>query len=491
MMPMTRVSAPASNLIDYWNQARLHAAAAKSTSVRPAPGIVSWRSALEDVLEVGYGLQAQPRFLAGSWQQVRWRTTPSAGALYPFEVIATILGDGSYLWDVEKGHLVPCDLPPLRRDGLAGAGLATRPGQRLEALLTFVARPWLSMKKYFSRGYAYCHLDVGHTATNLALYTAALGHDPILHLRFSRAFLAEHLKLEGLCREPLAVLSFSTAEPPLDPPPAAEALPPVLRLELPGEREIASWESLQGVLSFDFDLQPPGEPAGLEVLHREDAAAGALLPLPDGRPPLSSAAEWRSAILGRRSAKGFRDEPVSVEQIGDLLGALRGEGLAADCAGENAVQLGVRLVARRVDGLTGVFSYDPGSHALRPIDGQPGDPRPACMQQGLAGNAAALLIFHAPMLRLIERNGYSAFAEAHFRAAELGQRLHLAATRLGTLGITCIGGFDGEECAALARLDPGEEVVYVVLAGISDDSVFKHDRLHLAYSHGHSTTLED
>ncbi|HYG64939.1 MAG TPA: hypothetical protein VEL74_20320, partial [Thermoanaerobaculia bacterium] len=255
MIPATRSSASASNLVDYWNEARLRVASATSSSVRPAPRIVPWRAALEDVLKVGYGVQAQPRFLAGAWQEVRWRTTPSAGALYPFEVIATVIGEGSYLWDVEKGHLVPCDAPPLAREELAEAGLVTRPGDRLEALLTFVARPWLSMKKYRLRGYGYCHLDVGHTATNLALYTAALGHDPVLHLRFSRTFLMEHLKLEGLCREPLAVLSFAAADAGGEPnPPVApesEVRLPMTGLELPGESERRSWESLQGVLSFD------------------------------------------------------------------------------------------------------------------------------------------------------------------------------------------------------------------------------------------------
>jgi hypothetical protein len=92
----------------FWNAARLRADDAKSTSVRPAPGIVSWRAALEDVLNVGYGLQTQCRFVDGAWQQVRWRTTPSAGALYPFEVIACIVGQGSYLWDVQSGRLCDC-----------------------------------------------------------------------------------------------------------------------------------------------------------------------------------------------------------------------------------------------------------------------------------------------------------------------------------------------------------------------------------------------
>lgn len=493
MIPVARTSAPAKNLVNYWNESRLHADLAKSASVRPAPGFVPWRSALEDVLKVGYGIQAQPRFVAGAWEQIRWRTTPSAGALYPFEVIATVVGEGSYLWDIERGHLIPYGVPPLLREELSRAGLATRPGHGIEALLTFVARPWRSMKKYGLRGYAYSHLDVGHTATNLALYTAALGHSPVLHLRFSRPFVTEHLKLEGLCREPLAVLSFASAGPDSVPLPdlTAETDPcnPPVSLELPNEKELASWESLQGVLSFDFSLQAPQDPSGARLLvEPEEVPDRPALRLPDGRPPLSAAAEWRSAILGRRSAKGFRKDSLSVEQIAELLGALRAEGLTSDCSGDGSARFGVRLVARNVDGLSGVFAYSPETHALHPIDERADDPRPACMRQELAGDAAALVILHAPLSRLLDQHGYSAFAELQFRAAELGQRLHLSAARLGpAMGMTCIGGFDGEQCGVLARLGADEETLYVILLGIRDESAFKYDRLSVAFSHGFTT----
>ncbi len=495
MIPVARRTAPTANLVQYWHHARLRVALAKSTSVRPAPQIVPWHAALEDILKVGYGLQVQPRFLAGAWQQVRWRTTPSAGALYPFEVIACVIGKGSYLWEVDKGHLAPCALPVLRRDDLAAAGLITLAGQRVEALLVFVARPWLSMKKYFLRGYAYCHLDVGHTAANLALYTAALGHHPTLHLRFSRAELAERLALDGLCREPLALLSFAGAEtggePPADGAPGAEEQGPAVLLDMPAERELANWDSLQGILSFEHGPAPAEPPGRAELLRPEPVEAAGLVLLPPELPPLAAPAEWRSAILHRRSAKGFRDVAVPLAPIGELLGALRGLGLTADCFRQGGAQLGIRLIARNVRGLAGVFSYAPAAHALRQIAAQAGDTLPACMRQGLAGSAAAMLVVHAPVCRLLEEHGYSAFAELHFRAAEIGQRLHLAATRLGALGVTCIGGFDGDECAALARLDAGEDVLYVVLAGIYDDSVFKHDRLAVALSHGHAATLED
>jgi hypothetical protein len=490
--PRTRLHAAAQRLVSYWNDARLRAAQAKSGSVRHAPGAVSWRDALEDVLRIGYGLQAQSRFVAGAWERVRWRTTPSAGALYPYEVIASVVGEASYLWDIETGRLLPSCLPPLTRDDLAAADLVTTPGQHLDALLILVARPWLSMKKYNLRGYTYCHLDAGHVAANLGLYTQALGFPPTLHLRFSHATLADRLKLGALCREPLAVLSFASAGPASDPQSAYD--PEARGLEPPEEKEILNWESLHGLIPLDSQLEPPLPPSGAALLQEpQEIPEEGILPLPAGRPQPSAAGEWRAAILGRRSAKGFRDAPLNVVQIGELLAALRTESLAADCPPEPAARLGVRLVARNVDGLGGgVYAYAPRSHALYRIDTQADDdPRPACMQQDIAGKAAALLILHAPIQQLLDEQGYSGFTELLFHVSEVGQRLHLAAARLGAVGMTCVGGFDGEESAALARLAGDEEVAYVILLGISDDAAFKHDRLRVAFSHGQTSTLED
>lgn len=482
-----RSAAPARKLVTYWDEARLHVAHAKSTSVRPAPGRVPWRAALEDVLKVGYGVQTQTRFVAGAWELIRWRTTPSAGALYPYEVLATVVGEASYLWDIEQARLVPSDLPPLTRDDLASAGFLTNPGQHLEAVLVFLARPWLSMKKYQRRGYAYCHLDVGHLAANLAIYTSALGHTPTLHLRFSRSVLTDHLRLHGLCREPLASLSFtSNAAPIAAQEPAAVSA--TTSLEVPDAREIGNWESLGGLISLNFELEPPCAPACSTLLREpEGVDERAFLPLADGDSQPSSPKDWRSAILARRSAKGFLDEPLKVAQVSALLGSLRSADLPADCFSSGFPRLGVRLIARNVDGLSGVFAYASDRHALVQISEQAGDPRPACMQQEIAGNVAALLIFHAPVFHLLAEQGYSAFTELHFHAAQLGQRLHLSAARIGILGMTCIGGFDGEECASLARLDAEDEPVYVVLLGIPDESAFKGDRLRVAYSHGYTT----
>jgi SagB-type dehydrogenase family enzyme len=499
MQLLVRTTPTQSRLADFWNEARLSADEAISASVRPAPGIVPWRAAIEDILKVGYGLQSQSRFVSGAWERVRWRTVPSAGALYPFEIITCVAGEGFYSWDIDTGRLVPLGIAPLGRDELAGAGLATAPGHRLDALLVLLARPWLSMKKYRLRGYGYCHLDVGHLASNLTAYTAALGLNPTLHLRFSRRFLAERLRLEGLCREPLAVVSFASSGPGLATGPDAEAGGRATSLDRPDANETANWALLQaqGLLSFDWKLEPPSPPTCSTLLREPKMTREVIpaipLPPPTSRSQPSNAKEWRSAILSRRSAKGFRREPITAGQIGELLGALRADCLPEDCfpkgSADGSTRLGVRLIARNVEGLSGVYAYDPRGHALLPLAPDAEDPRPACMKQELAGNASALLVLHAPLFHLFEQLGYSAFTELLFHAGQLGQRLHLAAARLDTLGITCIGGFDGERCAALAHLSPGEETVYVILLGIPDESAFKHDRLSIAFSHGHATVL--
>jgi hypothetical protein len=259
-----------------------------------------------------------------------------------------------------------------------------------------------------------------------------------------------------------------------------------MMLERPTASEIDAWESLRGMLSFDVPIDAPEGPASTPLLiepanPRDDH----VLPLADGLSTPATGAECRSAILARRSAKGFVDHPLSVAQIGRVLGVLRAPGLRADGSPAGPPSLGLRVIARRVDGLSGVFAYSRQRHALYQIDRCVGDVQLACMKQGIAGTGAALLLFHAPRAHLL--SSYSAFGELHCHAAQLGQRLHLAVASLTGIGMTCIGGFDGVRCAELARLDPGDEAIYVVLLGVPDESAIKLDRLHVASSHGYTT----
>src|SRR2546430_11376254 len=92
---------------------------------------------------------------------------------------------------------------------------------------------------------------------------------------------------------------------------------------------------------------------------------------------------------------------------------------------------------------------------------------------------------------LTTRNKLLLMSFAFFVQAKGGIR-YLTVTGVQTcalpiFGMTCIGGFDGVQCAALARLDAAREAIYVILLGVPDESAIKHDRLRIAYSHGYTT----
>jgi hypothetical protein len=232
-----------------------------------------------------------------------------------------------------------------------------------------------------------------------------------------------------------------------------------------------------------------GTPRALALDRRRFQPQRLALPDPPDRGPgPRTAREERAAILGRRSAKGFLDSPIALAGLGRVLASARDAAVATDTGSDPADRLGLRVVAVHVEGADGTYAYSPGGHTLRRVGGTVGDPGPACMYQELARQAAALLILHSPMGRRLDERGWSAFAEAHFRAAEIAQRMYLATARLAPLGLTCIGGFDSDECARLAALPEGEEPVYVVLLGVADEDAVKLDRIDVAYSHGHAST---
>ena len=145
--------------------------------------------------------------------------------------------------------------------------------------------------------------------------------------------------------------------------------------------ELENWESLRGILSFDLSIESPCPPARTPLVIEPVAARDdRIVLLPDGTPPASSAVEARSAILARRSAKAFQDRPLSIRHLGTLLAALRADCLPADCSLDDESRLGVSVIARNVDGLSGVFAYAPERHALYEVDDKVDDFGPACMK---------------------------------------------------------------------------------------------------------------
>jgi hypothetical protein len=155
---------------------------------------------------------------------------------------------------------------------------------------------------------------------------------------------------------------------------------------------------------------------------------------------------------------------------------------------------GARLVVRRAEGLA------PGAYPVE--GGEIGTPVPApagpgvsgeygvsgdelvrlCMGQEHLRHAGAALVFHARRGALFDQ-GAAGVDQGLLRVGALAHLLCLGATGSG-IAATAIGGFDGAGWGSLAGVPEDDEVLYVVMLGVSGSGTVKLDRLPPAYAHG-------
>jgi SagB-type dehydrogenase family enzyme len=124
--------------------------------------------------EVSQLLWAAQGITAGN----RYRTAPSAGALYPLE-IHVVAGDvdglaaGIYRYAPEQHELILTAEGDFRAQ-LANAALGQSAVREGAIDLVFTAVYQRTTKKYGDRGIRYVHMEVGHAAQNVCLQAAAI-----------------------------------------------------------------------------------------------------------------------------------------------------------------------------------------------------------------------------------------------------------------------------------------------------------------------------
>jgi SagB-type dehydrogenase family enzyme len=504
-------------LARFWDETRLRAdprAAedkAVAGAVHPSPPEVppSW-TAVSHVLGLGYGERAGAVITKGR-TLMRARTTPSAGALYPFELLVALRGDETYeLYDYEVAGCCLRRVAKIELDLLAELlALPRDPAPQPDAVVAVVGRPWNSISKYGRRGYLYTHLDGAHAATNITLAAENAGFLPVTHLRFDRDRAAEALGLTGRCREPqtLITLTASSAAPAVNNPFAV----PIwrhgdgARPEKPGANELEAWRWVRSISTFHrrhdtprrygtlcavAAVPPaPGGPSGGSGAPRGPGPTVVKLAGADRDRPDRRAAAFAKLALSRCSAKGFLPTVLAADAVGRVLADLR-RGTMTDSA--DGTPAGLRVLVRSVAGIgPGSYAYDREGHVLHPLGKDRGTEAAvvaSCMNQDVVRHAALLFVLHAPVSPLLGTQGRQELAELHHHAASAAQRLCLAATGQG-VGITCLGGFDTGLVSELVGIDRQEEVIYVLACGKPDETAVKWDRAPVAYSHGHGTTL--
>ncbi len=199
------------------------------------------------------------------------------------------------------------------------------------------------------------------------------------------------------------------------------------------------------------------------------------------RETLGGAEELRRVIVKRRSCREFSPEPLTLQEISDLLYLTIGVTAVTEAYGIENFPLRAAPSAGALapielypiffnppEGLEerGLYHYNALKHVLEfLIEGDLSEPLvDACLGQEFLAQAPMAILFTAVYPRSSWKYGIRAYRYIHLDAGFAGENLYLAATSMG-LGTVAIGAFDDEKLSALLGFDEEELPMLVMPVG--------------------------
>lgn len=172
------------------------------------------------------------------------------------------------------------------------------------------------------------------------------------------------------------------------------------------------------------------------------------------------------ALSKRRSCSAYTDQPLTLEQVGQLCWAAQGitepeKGLRTAPSAMTLFSIHVYVVDTK-----GVHEYLPKEHALKTLRTEnileqlrALPPRPANL-----GGAPVVMVLGLNLAPLEARVGPRAERYAFMEAGHVAQNVLLQATALG-LGSVPVGGFDEAKMTELLKLPEGIRPIYLLPLG--------------------------
>jgi len=178
------------------------------------------------------------------------------------------------------------------------------------------------------------------------------------------------------------------------------------------------------------------------------------------------------ALARRRSVREYRDAPLSLAEVSQLLWAAQGitepreSRRTAPSAGAT-YPLELYLVSGNVAGLPkGVYKYRPLDHELTRI--REGDARrelaAAALGQSCVEQGAVALVFSAVYERTTRRYGERGVRYVHMEVGHAAQNVYMQAVSLG-MGTVVVGAFDDERIRRIVGIPVGEHPLYIMPVG--------------------------
>lgn len=188
-------------------------------------------------------------------------------------------------------------------------------------------------------------------------------------------------------------------------------------------------------------------------------------------PKYDSDISIEEALLKRRSVRSFKDSPLTLSEVSQLLWAA--QGITSSNGHKTAPSAGalypleIYVVVGNVDALPdGVCHYRPAMHELvRVING---DRRielsAAALGQTSVRNAGVVIVLSAVYERTTIKYGDRGIRYVHMEIGHAAQNVFLQAVPLN-LGIVVIGAFNDNEVKKILKMSDREQPLYIMPVG--------------------------
>lgn len=436
-----------------------------ASSAQPDAGVAE-RCHISYLLYLTYGITAMVPHPA---QPFYLRAAPSAGGLYPAEVYLISRGSagfppGLYNYQVQSHSLVRFwsgDAWSDLEQACFNHAAFTDNSLAIAVSVVFLRSAW----RYEDRAYRRVFLDSGHLLGNLEL-ASANGYHVHLVTGFLDDLVNDRLFLP---KEEEAVIALAVLGPEGTTANTCCALPSDVVTDY---RPVPEGQRLNFLHEISKLNQWRPLPAVAE--SREDKYNFPFcLKVPMQTEPLDWQGTLEQTIIRRRSTRRYTGEDLTLAELKHLLdftyqpGHYRDQGF--DCAPEYAhlQLLETFVVVLGVEGLeAGCYYYAPRSNELRQVRFKNfrSEVHRLCLGQDLGRDSGAVVFHTADLPVAVRLYGERAYRTLHLDSGHLGQRLNLAAIRLG-LGVSGIAGFFDDQVNEVLGIPEQEAVLYITTLG--------------------------
>jgi SagB-type dehydrogenase family enzyme len=436
-----------------------------------------------------YGLTAQIQTITG--QTFYLRAAPSAGGLYPTEIYLVSRGNqllpaGLYnyqarthaLWRFWDDHTWQA----LQAACFWHPALETT---QVAVILTSVF--YRSAWRYQDRAYRRICLDAGHVLGNLELAGALVDYRPHLIGGYLDAAINQMLYLDTETEGAIAVAALADmlqVEQNLPHLTTTQPSPAQVKMPQLAEGELLPLMHQATCIQQDEDFRWHSRRPSVA-----DQVGPAATAIPDDKynfpfclkvstttPPI----DWdmrlqgmEKTLLRRRSTREFSGANLTLEELNAMLDFVYQphhyieQGLDGDPDYCDLSLIQTFVAVSGVDGLeAGCYYYAPLTQELRQIRFKNFRPelQYLCLGQDLGYDAGAVIFHTADLKAAIAHHGDRGYRYLHLDAGHLGQRLNVAAVRLG-LGVSGIGGFFDDQVNDVLGIPEDEAVLYITTLG--------------------------